>query len=70
MTAPDTVPFQFFDFVWMVIDEDGQSPGMGQVIGIMFKPAGTVIQVQWSCDRSAFHYPEELTKTKPVSFIA
>lgn len=64
----DAVKFSFFDFVWMKIDEDGESPGMGQVIGIMFKPGATLYQVQWAADRTAFHYDAELTKEKPVGF--
>lgn len=68
MTPPDTVSFNFFDFVWMVIDEDGESPGMGQVIGFLFKPGSHLIQVQWACDRMAYHYEAELTKVKPAAF--
>ena len=69
MTQPDTVPFDFFDFVWMRIDEDGESPGMGQVIGILFKPGATLYQIQWSCDRQEYHYEAELTREKPVKYV-
>lgn len=68
MRLPDTVHFKFFDFVWMKIDKDGQSPGMGQVIGILFKPGATLYQIQWACDTLAYHYEQELTKEKPVEY--
>jgi hypothetical protein len=29
MTQPDTVPFDFFDFVWLRIDEDGEKSRHG-----------------------------------------
>lgn len=64
----DTVKFKFFDFVWMKIDEEGDAPGMGQVIGILFKPGATLYQVQWSSDHDAFHYEQELTKKKPAEY--
>ena len=64
----DTVKFKFFDFVWMKIDEDGDSPGKGQVIGILFRPGATLYQVQWSCDMTAFHYEAELTKKRPAEY--
>lgn len=64
----DTVKFNFFDFVWLRIDEDGESPGVGQVIGILFKPGATLYQVQWGIGRIDFHYDAELTSEKPVEF--
>ena len=69
MTIPDTVKFSFFDFVWLRIDEDGESPGMGQVIGILFKPGATLYQVQWGFNTDGFHYEAELTKEKPTKFL-
>lgn len=69
MNGPDMPSFVFFDFVWLRIDEDGHSPGMGQVIGILYKPSGAVLyQVQWAHDSACYHYAEELTKTKPCAF--
>lgn len=65
----DVMAFTFFDYVWLRIDEDGNSPGVGQVIGILHKPIGYLYQVQWGVDRVGYHYEQELTKTKPQEFI-
>lgn len=69
MSKPDVPIFNFFDFVWLRIDEDGGSPGMGQVIGILYKPSGAVLyQIQWAHDSACYHYAEELTTEKPHEF--
>lgn len=65
---PDTVQFKFFDFVWMRTDEDGASPGVGQVVGIVFRPGAVLVQVQWNPSTLNDHYQEELTNEKPVTF--
>lgn len=69
MNLPDTVQFEFFDYVWMTIDEDGGSPGKGQIMGILFKPGACMYHVQWSSTDSEFHYAQELTKNKPSEFL-
>lgn len=68
MNLPDTMGFAFFDFVWMKIDEDGDSPGMGQIIGFLFKPGAILCQVQWAASTMEFHYEAELTKEKPIYY--
>ena len=68
-TLPDTVCYKFFDLVWLVIDEDGGSPGMGQVVGILFKPGATMYQVQWCLSHGiSYHYAQELTTNKPTDY--
>ena len=70
MNKPDIPCFKFFDYVWLRIDEDGGSPGMGQVIGILYKPSGAVLyQVQWRYNEAAYHYAEELTIEKPSDYV-
>jgi hypothetical protein len=69
-TLPDTLKFSFFDMVWMKIDEAGEDPGMGQVVGILFKPGASLYQVQWSSDDLQYHYEQELTDEKPVNYSA
>lgn len=68
MNLPDTVEFAFFDTVWMAIDEDGEAPGRGQIIGILFKPGACMYHVQWSSSESEFHYAQELTRDRPQGF--
>jgi len=66
----DTVKFNFFERVWLVIDETGEDIGVGQVIGILYKPNGVLYQVQWGLNKCEYHYAEELTGTKPNKFAA
>lgn len=68
MNQPDILAFTFFDKVWLTIDEDGSSPGVGQIIGVLYKPTCHMYQVQWGWDKAAYHYAEELTKTKPTEY--
>jgi len=70
MSAPDTVQFHHFQFVWMRIDEDGSSPGMGQVVGILYKPNSVLYQIQWGSMSENYHYAEELTDQKPTPFTS
>jgi hypothetical protein len=69
MSTPDTLHFNFFERVWLQIDEDGSSPGMGQVIGILYKPTGAILyQVQWRYNEACYHYAEELSRGEPCEF--
>lgn len=65
----DTLKYHFFDFVWLRIDEDGESPGVGQIVGILFKPGATLYQVQWAINTMDYHYEAELTNEKPAKFL-
>lgn len=68
MNLPDTVEFAFFDLVWLVTDEGEESPKMGQIVGILFRPGSCTYHVQWSSSESEFHYAQELTRVKPLAF--
>jgi hypothetical protein len=65
---PDAIPFEFGDLVWMKIDTTGEAIGAGQVIGVLFKPGATMLQVQWGIGRIDYHYFFELTKEAPSEF--
>ena len=69
MNVIDQPTFNFFDLVWLRTDEDGEAPGVGQVIGVLYKPNSTILyQVQWGIDRINFHYAEELKRENPNAF--